>query len=157
VLQAIDPRPGSAVLEVGLGSGYLAALLRAAGATRVIGIELIPALAAQARRNLNRADVSGVVVLVGDGRRGIPEGEAFDAVVISAATEGVPPALLSQVVDGGKLVAPLVGPGDERLWCLTRQGSAWSRQDLGECRFVPLLGDQREAATRDGPSGLSRS
>jgi protein-L-isoaspartate(D-aspartate) O-methyltransferase len=141
VLQALDLRPGASVLEVGAGSGYLAAVLRAAGAGRVIAIELLPELAAQARRNLNQAGVTGAVILVGDGRSGAPERGPFDAVVVSAAAKRIPPALLSQVGPRGKLVCPVASGGSERLWCLQRQDGEWSRVDLGECRFVPLIGD----------------
>lgn len=141
MVQALRLRPGASVLEVGAGSGYLAALLRAAGAGKVVAIELIPQLAAQARSNLNRAEVSGVVVVVGNGRYGAPGDGPYDAVVISASAPSVPAALLDQVADGGKLVAPVVGIEDERLWCLTREGSGWRRLDLGQGRFVPLLGD----------------
>lgn len=148
VVQALDLRPGACVLEVGAGSGYLAAILRAAGAERVVAIELRPDLAGQARRNLNRAGVSGVVVLVGDGRHGAPNLAPFDAVVISAATTTIPPELLSQVAPTGKLICPLIGPQDERLWCLQRDGEGWSHQDLGECRFVPLLGAVDESSAK---------
>jgi protein-L-isoaspartate(D-aspartate) O-methyltransferase len=144
VVQALDLPQGASVLEVGAGSGYLAAVLRAAGAGKVVAIELRPDLASQARRNLNRAGVSGVVVLVGDGRRGAPDRAPFDAVVVSAATTQIPPALLNQVGPAGKLICPVISRGDERLWCLQREGGEWSRQDLGACRFVPLLGDGDE-------------
>lgn len=154
VVQALDLSPGAAVLEVGAGSGYLAAVLRAAGAGRVVAVELLPALASQARRNLNRAGTTGVVMVVGDGRRGAPERGPFDAVVISAATRSIPPALLSQVAPAGRLVAPVVGPQEERLWCLRREGEGWARRDLGECRFVPLLGEGDLA--QDGSAGQSQ-
>jgi protein-L-isoaspartate(D-aspartate) O-methyltransferase len=141
VVQALDLRPGASVLEVGAGSGYLAAVLRAAGASRVVAIELLPGLGAQARHNLKRAGIAGVVILVGDGRHGAPERGPFDAVVVSAAATRIPPALLSQVGPHGKLVCPIASGGSERLWCLQREEGEWSRRDLGECRFVPLLGD----------------
>ncbi|MGC1194815.1 MAG: methyltransferase domain-containing protein [Candidatus Dormiibacterota bacterium] len=153
VVQALDLRPGASVLEVGAGSGYLAAVLRAAGAGNVVAVELIPQLAVQARRNLNRAGVSNVQVLVRDGRRGAPEHGTFGAVVVSAATRAIPSILMSQVALPGKLVAPVIGPQGERLWCLTRGDPSWTRQDLGECRFVPLLGEseQAPAAVPDPP------
>jgi len=155
VVQALELQPGAAVLEVGAGSGYLAAILRAAGAGRVVAMELLPELATQARRNLNRAGVSGVVMLVGDGRRGAATRGPFDAVVISAATPSIPPELLNQVGPTGKLICPVVGPQGERLWCLRREGQSWVRRDLGECRFVPLLGDGPAAdATSDSAPTL---
>ncbi len=129
-----------AVLEVGAGSGYLAAVLRAAGATRVTAVELVPELAAICRRNLNGAGVTGIEVRVGDGRSGAPDRAPFDAVVISAAAPEVPEALLWQLRVGGRLVAPLGTPEEQRLWVLGRGEAGFERRDLGPCRFVPLLG-----------------
>ncbi|MGA8425957.1 MAG: protein-L-isoaspartate(D-aspartate) O-methyltransferase [Candidatus Dormiibacterota bacterium] len=153
VVQALDLGQGASVLEVGAGSGYLAAVLRAAGASRVVAIELLPELAVQARRNLNQAGVAGVVILVGDGRGGAPERGPFDAVVVSAAATQIPPALLSQVGPGGKLVCPVASRGSERLWCLQRLNGDWSRIDLGECRFVPLLGNDDRIGGEGGSLG----
>lgn len=153
VVQALDLGQGASVLEVGAGSGYLAAVLRAAGASRVVAIELLPELAVQARRNLNQAGVAGVVILVGDGRGGAPERGPFDAVVVSAAATQIPPALLSQVGPGGKLVCPVASRGSERLWCLQRQNGDWSQIDLGECRFVPLLGNDDRIDGEGSPVG----
>lgn len=129
-----------AVLEVGAGSGYLAAVLRAAGASQVTAVELVPELAAICRRNLNDARVSGIEVRVGDGRSGAPDRAPFDAVVVSAAAPEVPAALLEQVRVGGRLVAPLGRPEEQRLWVLGRSEAGFERRDLGPCRFVPLLG-----------------
>jgi len=155
VVQALDLRPGASVLEVGAGSGYLAAVLLAAGAGRVVAIELLPELAVQARRNLTQAGVAGALILVGDGRRGAPERGPFDAVVVSAAAKEIPPALLSQVGPGGKLICPVESRGSERLWCLQRQDGSWHRVDLGECRFVPLLGADDGIDEEEGPAGES--
>jgi protein-L-isoaspartate(D-aspartate) O-methyltransferase len=151
VMQALDLEQGASVLEVGAGSGYLAAVLRAAGAGRVVAIELLAELAVQARRNLNQAGVTGVVILVGDGRHGAPERGPFDAVVVSAAATRIPPALLRQVGPGGKLICPVASRGSERLWCLQRQNGDWSRLDLGECRFVPLVGSDDRIDGEEGP------
>ncbi|MGC2191439.1 MAG: protein-L-isoaspartate O-methyltransferase [Candidatus Dormiibacterota bacterium] len=153
VVQALELRSGASVLEIGAGSGYLAAILRAAGAGRVVAVELLPELASGARRSLNRAGVSGVLVVVGDGRRGAPGWGPFDAVVISAATRTIPLPLLNQVAVSGRLIAPVIGPQGERLWCLRREGQGWNRQDLGECRFVPLLGESDETEAGAAGSG----
>lgn len=138
ILQTLDLSAGARVLEVGGGSGYFAALLRAAGAGRVDSLELLPELACQARRNLTRAGVEGVVVWAADGRKGLPGRAPFDAIVVSAAAAGIPPALMEQVGPRGKLICPVTGPADERLWCLQRDGGGWRELDLGACRFVPL-------------------
>lgn len=140
VVQALELKGGASVLEVGGGSGYLAAVLRAAGAGRVLAIELQPELACQARRNLNQAAVTGVVIQIGDGRQGAADRAPFEAIVVSAATARIPAELLAQVGPAGKLICPVKGPQAERLWCLQRHPGGWSRLDLGPCRFVPLLG-----------------
>ncbi|MGH7608777.1 MAG: protein-L-isoaspartate(D-aspartate) O-methyltransferase [Candidatus Dormibacteria bacterium] len=138
VVQALELAPGGAVLEIGAGSGYLAAVLRSAGAGRVVTVELIPELAARARSNLNRAGVEGVEVRLGDGARGAPGGAPFEAVVISAVAAQVPPRLPEQVAPGGRLLCPLRMDGEEHLWVHRRLGDGWQRTDLGPCRFVPL-------------------
>ncbi len=141
IAQALDLRAGARVLEVGAGSGYLAAVLCAAGAAEVVALEIIPELAARARDNLNRQRVRGVEVRLADGRRGAPDRAPFAAVVVSAATPEIPPALLEQVAIDGCLVCPVVEGGEERLWLWRRHEQEWCRRDLGACRFVPLLGE----------------
>ncbi len=140
VIEALALEPGSSVLEVGVGSGYLAAVLRGAGAAKVVGLELLPYLAARARSNLNRAGIEGVVVLARDGAQGATPWAPYDAVVVSAAADAVPEPVRGQLKQGGRLVIPLRERAGERLWCLTREADGWSRRDLGECRFVPLRG-----------------
>ncbi len=141
VTEQLRLNPGAAVLEVGAGSGYLAAVLRAAGGSRVVAMELIPQLAAHARLNLARAQVEGVMVLLGDGREGAPAWAPYQGVVVSAATREIPPALRQQTAIGGRLICPVVGPADERLVCLHRiSGDDWVSLDLGAARFVPLRG-----------------
>ena len=139
MVAALPPLDGATVLEVGAGSGYMAAVLRAAGALAVVALELIPELAATARRNLNRAGVEGVEVRCQDGRRGAPDRAPFQAVVISAACLAVPEPLLGQVAVGGTLLAPVGGPEEQELVRLRRQGDqGWEREGLGPCRFVAL-------------------
>lgn len=144
VVQALDLRPGASVLEVGAGSGYLAAVLRAAGAGRVVAIELLPELAVQARRNLNQAGVAGVLILVGDGRRGAPERGPFDAVVVSAAATEIPPALLSQVAPGGKLICPVASRsrnGSGACKGRTGTGCEWTSVSVALCPCsAPMMG-----------------
>ncbi|MDA8394472.1 MAG: protein-L-isoaspartate O-methyltransferase [Candidatus Dormibacteraeota bacterium] len=140
MVAALLPLSGARVLEVGAGSGYMAAVLRAAGALEVVTLELIPELAATARRNLSRAGVGRVEVRCQGGRRGAPDRAPYQAVVISAAATTVPEALLGQVAEGGTVLVPLGGPEEQELVRLRRGGDGeWQREGLGPCRFVPLM------------------
>jgi protein-L-isoaspartate(D-aspartate) O-methyltransferase len=125
--------PGDRVLDVGTGSGYHAAVLAALGA-RVTSIELHAELSAAAA-----ARVPGVELVVGDGRLGHPPGAPYDAICVAAAAREAPPALLEQLADGGRLVAPLRTWRRERLVLLTRAGGELRREDHEEVRFVPLV------------------
>lgn len=103
-LQTLAMKKHENVLEVGTGSGYMAALL-GAHADRVWTIEIDPELAAAARENLRRAGVSNVVVEVGDGLAGLAAHAPFDAVMVSGAVPEVPRVLLDQLKPGGRLFA----------------------------------------------------
>ena len=115
-----DVGPESIVLEVGTGSGYQAAVL-AEIVAHVYTIEIIGELGRRAAQTLERLDYENVTVRIGDGYRGWPEFAPFDAIVVTAAPEAVPPPLIEQLRLGGKLVVP-VGP----------QGRGQSLQVLGK-------------------------
>jgi protein-L-isoaspartate(D-aspartate) O-methyltransferase len=138
MLQALRPGPGDRALDVGTGSGYAAALLAELGA-EVVGVELLPELAERARRALAAAEHPEVEVRVGDGRLGAPDRAPFDVISVAAATAEVPPALLDQLADGGRLVIPLGGPAGQELVLLERHGDRVLRRRGLPCRFVPLL------------------
>ena len=103
-LQALAMRPHEKVLEVGTGSGYMAALL-GAHADHVWSMEIVPELAAVARENLRLYGVSNVSVETGDGLQGMPAQAPFDVILISGAVSVVPPELLAQLKVGGRLFA----------------------------------------------------
>ena len=124
------------VLDVGTGSGYHAALL-ARLVRQVWSIEVHPSLSAQARENLAAAGVDNVTLVVGDGAAGLEGAAPFDAINVAAACREVPPALQRQLVEGGRLVAP-VGGHEQRLVLLRRHGDSVERQRLERVRFVPL-------------------
>lgn len=139
--EAIRPRPGLRVLEVGTGSGYQAAVLAAAGC-RVHSIELLAPLADSARARLARLGYP-VEVRCGDGYAGWPEAAPFDAILVTAAPERVPAPLLAQLAPGGRLVAP-VGPegGVQELRLLEKDARGRVRATkLLPVRFVPMRGE----------------
>jgi protein-L-isoaspartate(D-aspartate) O-methyltransferase len=131
-------RGGERVLDIGTGSGYHAAVL-ARIAAHVWSVERHEELSATAERALAGAGVDNVTLLVGDGSRGCPAHAPFDAINVAAAIDGpLPPALLEQLAEGGRLVAP-VRDGEERLVVVRRTGGHYERSDHGSVRFVPLV------------------
>lgn len=132
----------SIVLEVGTGSGYQAAVLaRLAG--RVYSIEIIDELGTRARATLARLGIDNVEVRIGDGFHGWPEHAPFDAILVTAAPEQVPPALIEQLKPGGRLVIPVGAQGaTQSLQLLTRDAAGQvSVRDVLPVGFVPLTGD----------------
>ena len=138
--ELIRPRPGMRVLEVGTGSGYQAAVLAAAG-TRVWTIEIFEVLADEARARLARLGYDQVEVRYGDGYAGWPEAAPFDAVMVTAAADEIPPTLLDQLAPGGRLVMPVGSPGSDQALVVVQKDRTGriSRRDLLPVRFVPLL------------------
>jgi protein-L-isoaspartate(D-aspartate) O-methyltransferase len=129
------------VLEIGTGSGYQAAIL-ARLALVVFSIERIPELAAQARAILAMAGITNVHVLVGDGSLGLPEHGPYDAIIVTAASPQVPPALVDQLKPGGRLIVPVGDRHEQTLMRLTAMSTGPRVERLGGCRFVPLIGQQ---------------
>jgi protein-L-isoaspartate(D-aspartate) O-methyltransferase len=136
--EAAAIKPGAKVLEIGTGSGYQAAILAAMGA-QVFTIEIIPALAERAAATLQELSYDQVQVRAGDGYRGWPEVAPFDAIIVTAAPATIPPALLDQLAEGGRLVIP-VGPqgGSQELTLATKTGGKIHRRNLLPVRFVPF-------------------
>ncbi len=138
-------KPGDRVLEVGTGSGYQAAVLAAMGA-EVVSVEIIPALAAEARERLARLGYRGVAVHTGDGGLGWPEAAPYDAIIVTAAAPRVPPALVAELRPGGRLVIP-VGPegGIQQLRLVEKAADgSLAERTVTDVRFVPLTGTERE-------------
>jgi len=121
LLQDLHVRPQDKVLEVGAGSGYMAALL-AARAQRVVTLEINPELVQLARGNLKRAGVGNVEVREADGAKGLPSEAPFDVIVLSGSVAEVPPALLEQLKVGGRLAAIVGFDPVMRTTIVTRTG-----------------------------------
>jgi protein-L-isoaspartate(D-aspartate) O-methyltransferase len=123
MLQQVNLKPTDKVLEIGAGSGYMAALL-ARRSLQVTSMEIHPQLAAMARANLQKAGIVNARVIEGDGSNGLPSDAPFDVIVLSGSVAQVPEQLLSQLAPGGRLIAIV---GDEpmmRATVVTRTGDA---------------------------------
>ncbi len=123
LLQDANPRPHEKVLEVGTGSGYMAALL-AHRAQRVITLELDPELARIARSNLQKAGISNAEVREADGSKGLPAEGPFDVIMLSGSVAEVPQNLLAQLKVGGRLAAIVGNEPIMRATFITRTGEA---------------------------------
>ena len=139
----LDLEPGDRVLEVGTGSGYQGAVL-AEITDRVYSIEIIPSLAAEVAAKLERLGYGDIELRQGDGYFGW-EGEApFDGIIVTAAPDHVPPPLLQQLADGGRMVIPVGPPGAvQTLWLIERRGDEYIRINQGAVRFVPFTREDR--------------
>ena len=136
-------KPGDRVLEVGTGSGYQAAVLAQMGA-RVFSIEIVPALAKQARQTLDALGYgSKVTVRLGDGYAGWPSEAPFDAILVTAAPPAIPEPLKQQLETGGRLVIP-VGEYYQRLKVVTRTSKGFRERSVAPVRFVPMTGKAQD-------------
>ena len=142
--QLVRPSKGLRVLEVGTGSGYQAAVLAAAGC-RVWTIEIFEELASTAAARLRRLGYAGVTVRHGDGYAGWPEEAPFDAIVVTAGADSIPPPLLEQLAPGGRLIMPVGDPRVYQRLVLAEKDSAGriATRELEPVRFVPLLRGER--------------
>jgi len=134
---ALRLAPSHRVLEVGTGCGYQTAVL-AELAREVFSVEVIPALAEDARARLDRIGYRNVHITVGDGHRGWSEHAPYDRVLVAAAAEAVPPALVEQLADTGILVIP-VGASNQELRVLQKHGTRVDLLGTLPVRFVPLV------------------
>ncbi len=144
--EQLDLKPHHRVIEIGTGSGYQTAILsRLAG--EVVSIERYRTLADAARERLKTLGFTNVTVRAGDGTAGAPDLAPFDRVMVTAAAEEVPQALVAQLAAAGKMVVPVGSRnGTQYIVKLTRQQNGeLIREDLIAVRFVPLLpGQARE-------------
>ena len=143
--EQLEVEPEHHVLEVGTGSGYQAAVLSRL-ARDVVSVERYRTLADTARERLKTLGFTNVTIIAGDGFAGVPAQAPFDRIIVTAAAEEVPQALVAQLAEGGKMMLPL-GPrdGTQHLVKLTKTVQGLSRQNLIAVRFVPLLpGQARE-------------
>jgi protein-L-isoaspartate(D-aspartate) O-methyltransferase len=138
-LQALALTGSESVLEIGTGSGYQTALLSLL-AKEVHSVERHASLAQRAETTLRQLGFNNAKVTVGDGSRGWKEHAPYDAILVSAAAPAVPPSLVEQLADGGRMVVP-VGPSyTQELLLIRTHGNSITTNTLDGCRFVPLVG-----------------
>lgn len=149
MIDAAEIEPTDRVLEVGAGSGYAAAVLSRIAA-EVFGVERFETLARAARERVEALGYENCHVVAGDGTDGLQDEAPFDAILVAARIDEVPPALKQQLAIGGRLVIPLGNEHVQRLTCITRQGvDDWESHEIAPVRFVPLLpGSIAENGTR---------
>ena len=134
----LDPQPGQKVLEIGTGSGYQAAILDRLG-VRLYSIEIVEPLCRRARADLDRLGHGRVQTRCGDGYAGWPEATPFDRVILTAAPDEIPQALIDQLAPGGRLVAP-VGDETQNLVLLTKDADGTvHREEKARVSFVPMV------------------
>jgi protein-L-isoaspartate(D-aspartate) O-methyltransferase len=138
--QLLNLQGSEKVLEIGTGSGYQAAIL-AHLASEVYTVERIISLARRAETTLRQMGLSNVTFHVGDGTRGWAEHAPYDRIMVTAAAPQVPRALFEQLVDGGLLVIPVGGRGNQTLQRLQRKGPDYESEIIVPVAFVPLKGD----------------
>lgn len=137
--EALELKPGEKVLEIGTGSGYQAAVLAALG-MKVFSIEIVCELERTARERLDRLGYGGVKTRCADGYNGWPEEAPFDAIILTAAPPELPAPLISQLADGGRLIAPVGGKEFQELVRVRRKGGSLARESLIPVAFVPMTG-----------------
>jgi len=138
--ELLQTKPTDKVLEIGTGSGYQSAILSML-VHEVYTIEIIPALGRSAQATLDRLGYSNVQSRIGDGYLGWPEHAPFDAIILTAAPDHIPPALIAQLRTGGRLVAP-VGVLQQVLLVVTRNANGTtSTRTVAPVHFVPLTRD----------------
>lgn len=136
--QLLDPKKGDRVLEIGTGSGYQAAVL-AEIVQEVYTIEIVKELGERTKKLMRRLGYNNVQVIIGDGYQGLAKQAPFDAIIVTAAPEEIPPQLIAQLKEGGRMVIP-VGSSDQtqRLTLIEKRNGEVIKTNLIEVRFVPF-------------------
>jgi protein-L-isoaspartate(D-aspartate) O-methyltransferase len=139
MIAALNLTGSERVLEIGTGCGYQAAILSIL-AKQVYTVECRSALATAAAQRLSRLGYGNVHVHCGDGTLGMPDFAPFDAILVAAAAPSVPPPLLAQLGEGGRLILPIGDAENQELQIMERRDGAFRTRTLEGCRFVPLVG-----------------
>ncbi|HEY3859379.1 MAG TPA: protein-L-isoaspartate(D-aspartate) O-methyltransferase [Gammaproteobacteria bacterium] len=136
----LDAGPLEKVLEIGTGCGYQTAILSSL-VKRVYTVERLAPLSQRARQTLSSINIRNVFYRHADGGWGWTQHAPYDGIIVTAAPEEVPPSLMEQMAEGGRMVIPVGPGGDQQLLLITRHpGDRYDRQVLDRVSFVPLLG-----------------
>ncbi len=149
--ELLEPEAGDRVLEIGTGSGYQAAVL-AEVVDEVYTIEIKEVLHRRAAEDLRRLGYENVRTRHGDGYFGWQEAAPFDGIMITAAVDHLPPPLLDQIADGGRMVIPLGDPYSlfgQTLVAVTRNGEDFRLREILAVRFVPMTGEALEGSAQE--------
>ena len=138
---ALAPNTGDKILEIGTGSGYQTAVL-AHYTPRLYTLERHAELSRRAQAVLGQMGLRNVIFKIGDGSLGWESWAPYDRILVAAGAPVAPDALKRQLADGGRMIIPVGARETQRLLCIDRQGNHYVETDLGECRFVPLVGTQ---------------
>jgi protein-L-isoaspartate(D-aspartate) O-methyltransferase len=138
--QALEPRAGDRILEIGTGSGYQAAILSRL-VEEVYSVEIVPELAETARNNLATIGATNVHLRAGDGYFGWPEAAPFDGVIVTCSPNTIPPPLIEQLRDGGRVVIPVGMDSAQNLLVLEKACGRLREVRTLPVRFVPMTGE----------------
>ena len=141
--EQLDAKLTDRVLEIGTGSGYQAAVL-AELVAEVYSIEIVESLARRAQTDLQRLGYKNIHVRAGDGYQGWSKAAPFDAIIVTCAPEKVPPPLVEQLKDGGRMIIPVGPSGIQELVLLRKQGNRLEKQATLPVRFVPMTGQAQK-------------
>ena len=139
--ELLELEPGDKVLEIGTGSGYQAAILAELGYVDVYSIEIVPELVERSANLLEELGYGNAKVKQGDGYFGWEEVAPFDAIIVTAAPDHLPPPLAEQLKEGGSLVIPIGPPGFyQTLWKFVKEEGELTAYNMGSVIFVPFTG-----------------
>lgn len=135
--QELKPKPHHRVLEIGTGSGYQAAVLAEIVDT-VYTIEIVEPLGKQAKKRFERLGYSNIKTRIGDGYHGWPEEAPFDAIIVTAGVKEIPPALIEQLADGGRMIIPAGSIYQKHLVLVTKKNGKIKQRKRLAVAFVPF-------------------
>ncbi len=153
--EKLEPQPSDRVLEIGTGSGYQASVLSRL-VSEVYSIEIVEPLGRRAARTISELGYDNVHTRIGDGYQGWPEHAPFDKIIVTCSPEKVPPALVSQLKEGGRLVVPLGGRFQQTLFLFRKVDGQLQKEKLEATFFVPMTGQAEALRVRKDDSGVPK-